>query len=355
MQSVLTCVSPAELSKSTILRAEPIKIQWNPSLPVFAKQEFLGAVGDEYGWLGGIDESGILRCILPYTIMRKAGLRLVRFRVETIACGSSLDFSAEKSFLKSVVEHFRALGADIIIPASNNTLFRTYPDGAIPAPYGSYMIDLQQPEEILWKNVSKTTRQNIGSARKDGVSIREGMEFLDPAYDLIRETFQRSKIGFMGRESFRRFAHSLGNNAKLLMAEYQGIPQSYSLFAFSTPCAYWIYGGNVQHQHQGAMKLLQWEAIRQFRSLGIHKFDFFGARINPEKGSKQEGINLMKKNLGATLSQGYMWKYSLRPWRASVYSLSVRLLRGGDIVDQEAHKLHEFKDFTGKLKADALT
>ncbi len=126
------------------------------------------------------------------------------------------------------------------------------------------------------------------------------------------------------------------------MAEYQGVAHSYSLFAYSTPCAYWIYGGNIQRQHQGAMKLLQWEATLLFRKLGVCKFDFYGARINPQKGSKQEGINLMKKHLGATLAQGYMWKYSLRPWRAWVYSTSVRVLRGGDIVDREAHKLENY-------------
>ena len=345
MECVSSCVVPPVVQHCTI-RAEPIKIEWDPSLPVFAKEEFLSAVGDEYGWLGGIDESGTLRCILPYTIVRKAGLRMVRFRVETFFCGAGLDVHGEKSFLNSVVQHFRKTRADVIIPPTNNTLFRTYPDGVNLAPYGSYVIDLQQPEDVLWRNVSKTTRHNIGTARRDGVSIREGLEFLDPAYDLIRVTFRRSKIAFMDRDSFKRFALSLGENGKLLMAEYQGLAQSYSLFAFSRPCAYWIYGGNIDHQHQGAMKLLQWEAIRLFRNLGVRKFDFFGARINPEKGSKQEGINLMKKHLGATLSEGYMWKYSLRPWRAWLYSMGVRVLRGGDIVDQEGHK---FKDYSPKV------
>jgi lipid II:glycine glycyltransferase (peptidoglycan interpeptide bridge formation enzyme) len=146
----------------------------------------------------------------------------------------------------------------------------------------------------------------------------------------------------MHRDAFKRFVLALGDNGKLLMSEHQGLAQSYSLFAFSTPCAYWIYGGNIDHQHQGAMKLLQWEAIRLFRNLGVRKFDFFGARINPQKGSKQEGINLMKKHLGATLSQGYMWKHSLRPWHAWVYSIGVRMLRGGDIVDQEGPKLKDY-------------
>ena len=335
---------PTDVSQVShrMIKTEPIPIQWDQSLPVFAKEEFLRAVGDEYGWLGGIDESGTLRCVLPYTIMRKAGLRMVRFRVETIHLDAGLDVQTEKSFLNSVVQYFRKTGADVIIPPTNNALFRTYPDGANPAPYGSYVIDLRQPDEVLWRNVSKTTRSNIRAAQKDGVTIREGFEFVDPAYELIRDTFRRSKLAFMNRDSFKRFALSLGENGKLLMAEYQGVPQSYSLFAFSTPCAYWIYGGNIQGQHQGAMKLLQWEAILLFRKLGIHKFDFFGARINPPKGSKQEGINLMKKHLGATLAQGYMWKYSLRPWRAWVYSTSVRVLRGGDIVDQEAHRLKDF-------------
>jgi lipid II:glycine glycyltransferase (peptidoglycan interpeptide bridge formation enzyme) len=267
---------------------------------------------------------------------------MVRFRVETIPCGLGLDVVEEKSFLNSVVQHFRKAGADVIIPPSNNTLFRTYPDGASPAPYGSYVIDLRQPEETLWRNISKTSRQNITAAQKDGVSVREALEILDPAYDVISETFRRSKMGFMSRDSFKRFALSLGDNGKLLVAEHQGVAHSYSLFAYSTPSAYWIYGGNIKDQHPGAMKLLQWEAIRLFQKLGVGKYDFYGARIDPPKGSKQEGINKMKKHLGGTLAQGYVWKYSLRPSRAWVYSKAVRMLRGGDIVDQEEHKMKDY-------------
>ena len=347
MQLVSNCVPPRRM-RHTALKAESIKIRWDPSLPVFAKEEFLCAVGDEYGWLGGIDESGSLRCVLPYTIVRKAGLRLVRFRVETIPYGAGLDLVDEKSFLNSVVQYFRNARADVIIPPTNNALFRTYPDGASAAPYGSYVIDLQQPEEMLWRNVAKTTRSNINAAQKDGVGIREGIGLLDPAYDLIRETFGRSKMGFINRDSFKRFAFSLGENGKLLMAEHRGFPQSYCLFAFSAPCAYWVYGGNIQGLHAGAMKLLHWEAIRLFRKLGVQKYDFFGARISPPKGSKQEGINQMKKHLGATLVRGFTWKYSLRPWRASVYSLGVRLVKHGDLVDQEEHKMKDYLAVIGR-------
>ena len=148
------------------MKATPIEINWHSGLPIFASESFLKAVGDEYGWLGGIDESGKLRCILPYTIIRKAIFRMVRFRVETIPLGEGLDVEEEKSFLNSAIEYFRSIGADMIIPATTNTIFRTYPDGADAAPYGSYVIDLSQPEDILWRNIERITRQNINTASK---------------------------------------------------------------------------------------------------------------------------------------------------------------------------------------------
>lgn len=337
--SIFECALPGSLEGKIAMRATPINIDWHSGLPVFACENFLKAVGDEYGWLGGFDVKGTLRCILPFTIIRKAVFRMVRFRVETIPVGEELTSREENSFLNSVVDHFRATGADIIIPATTNTIFRTYPVGADAAPYGSYVIDLSQPEDMLWRNIDRITRQNINTARKKGVTIRNGIEHLDEAYKLIADTFKRSKLPFMNYDSFRRFVCGLGENGKILVADYQGVAQSYVFFAFSDYCAYAIYAGNLPAQHAGANKLLYWEAIRLFKQLGVKLYDFVGARIDPEKGSKQEGINLLKKRFGARLVVGYMWKYPLRPLKSLLYSLAVRLLRGGDIVDHERHKL----------------
>jgi len=227
----------------------------------------------------------------------------------------------------------------MIIPASTNTIFRTYPDGADPAPYGSYVIDLSQPEDILWRNIDRILRQNINTAQKKGVTIRNGGEELGDAYKLIVDTFKRSKLPFMSYEVFKRYWKGLGEKGKLLVADYQGVPQSYVVFAFSDYCAYAIYAGNVANLKQGANKLLYWEAIRFFKKLGIQRYDFVGARIDPEKGSKEEAINSLKKHFGAKLIKGYMWKYSYHPLKYSLYNLAARVRSGGDIVDAERHKL----------------
>jgi hypothetical protein len=53
--------------------------------------------------------------------------------------------------------------------------------------------------------------------------------------------------------------------------------------------------------------------------------------------------------MGAKLSEGYLWKYSLRPWRASLYSIGVRVLRGGDIVDHEGPRLKGYHVKVGDI------
>lgn len=321
------------------MKATPVEINWHPDLSIYASEPFLKAVGDEYGWLGGYDKAGTLRCILPYTIIRKAFIRMVRFRVETISMGDELSIEQEKAFLDSAVAYFRSTGAGMIIPATTNTIFRTFPDGAVAAPYGTYIIDLSQPEETLWSNLSSSHRRKIRLATKEGVQIKGGLDYLKTAYELVRDTFKRSRLGFMSYEAFRRYVLSLGENVKILVADHHGTVQGCIVVPYSNHTAYYVYGGSIPEPATGATNLLHWEAMRQFRTLGVKRYDFVGVRINPDKGSKQEGLLMFKQRFGGRLSQGYMWKYPLSPLKYGVYSLAVRFLRGGDIVDNEHHRV----------------
>lgn len=321
------------------LIAIPAKIDWNPGLPIFASEDFLRNVGEEYGWIGGFDDLGKLRCILPFTIIHKLGFRLVRFRVETIPVEGELDLEGERSFLNSAMAHFRSTGADMIIPAANTALFRTCPDGAVTAPYGTFIKSLDQPEERLLSELHTAYRQDIRKASKTGVEIKSGMQYLDIAYDLIGDTLKRSDLKFRQRDEFRSILQGLNENVRIFVAEYEGVVQACMVAPFSLNTAYDWYSGTIQKRARGAMHLLMWEAIREFHGMGVKRFNFTGVRINPGKGSKQEGISNFKMRFGGNLVQGYVWKYPLRPLKFAAYSLAVRLLKGGDVVDQEHHAL----------------
>jgi len=321
------------------LAAVRIDIRWHPGLSVYASEPFLRAVADEYGWIGGVNSEGVLRCILPYTIIRKAHIRLARFRVETVPLDRELEIYEEKTFLDDAMNLLRSLGAAIVIPASTNTLFRTYPDGATAAPYGSHIIDLSNSEDILWKNIHPKHRNVIRNAEKKGVEIRSGLAYADIAFDLIQATFKRSRLRFMNRASFLRMVQGLGERVEVFIASHAGEIQGCAVLPFSAYCAYYAYGGTASGPLTGAMNLLQWRSICHFLGLGVGRYDFCGARLDPEKGSKQAGLTMYKERFGAPLHRGFIWKYPLRTVPSIIYSWAVCANRGGDIVDQERRRM----------------
>jgi hypothetical protein len=317
------------------ISAGPVDIRWTDSLPVYASEPFLRWDGDRFGWIGGKDESGRLVCVLPYSIIRKACLRLVRFRTATIPVAGALDVQEERSFLASVVEYFRRGGMDLIAPSGNTAVFRTYPEGAAAAAYGTIIRELNQPETEMLAAVRKSYRQNIRKAQAAGVQIKSGPEYLDAAYALTADTLRRSGAHFMDYRTFRRRVESAGEFVKIFVAEHGGIIQGCMVAPFSRHTAYNTYAGSKTEPVLGSMHLLHWEAMRRFSAMGVARFDFQGVRINPEKGSKQEGILTYKQGFGGTLLQGFAWKYPLRRLTAAVYSLAARWMLGGDIVDVE--------------------
>ena len=101
----------------------------------------------------------------------------------------------------------------------------------------------------------------------------------------------------------------------------------------------------------GEVNLLQqWVAIKIFRNLGVSRYDYVGVRIDQAEDSKQEGLMTFKQRFGGNLAKGFMWKCSLQPLKYAVYSHAVKLLRGGDIVDAEHHKLDNIEADMNKIK-----
>lgn len=321
------------------MKAAPIEITWHSGLPIYASGAFLRTVSDDYGWIGGSDDTGKLRCILPYTVIRKAGFRVIRFRLATVPLEGELDLEEEKVFLNNATEYLRSTGVDLIMPGANAAVFRTYPEGADAAPYGTFVKNLNQTEDALLKEIHSTFRYNIRRAIREEVQIKEGLEYLDTSYCLIADTLKRSGQPFRKYEDFKKAVLALGKQVKILVAERKGVFQGCMVAPFSQHTAYTWYCGSRPEPVIGATHLLHWQAMQRFREMGVKRFDFQGVRIDPDQGSKQEGILNFKSRFGGSLVRGYVWKYSFRPIKSAAYDVAIRWFKGGDIVDLERHKL----------------
>ena len=188
--------------------------------------------------------------------------------------------------------------------------------------------------------MSTNHRRQVRAAEKLDVQIRTGVEYLTVAHSIIRDTFRKSSMGFMQLDALAAMVRGLGENGHVFVAEQGARVQSCAVMAFSQHSAYHMYGGSIADAAPGAMHLLHWEAMRLYRQLGVRRYDFCGARVNPTPGSKADGLATFKQRFGAELHQGYMWKCGISPWKSAAYALAVRHFRGGDIVDAEHHKLH---------------
>ena len=132
---------------------------------------------------------------------------------------------------------------------------------------------------------------------------------------------------FMPYEKFRQMVFGLGENVKIIIARHDGALQGCAVIPFSDYSAYYVYGGSVSRPVTGALNLLHWEAIKLFRGLGVKRYDFVGVRINPEKGTKQDGLMMFKERFGGGLMQGYLWKYPFHRFLYLAYCIGVRTLK----------------------------
>ncbi|HTG43660.1 MAG TPA: peptidoglycan bridge formation glycyltransferase FemA/FemB family protein [Verrucomicrobiae bacterium] len=327
----------ARVNTAAGISVREIPIDWHQDISIYASKAFLRSTGDQYGWIGGFNEDNELLCVLPYTIVRKAILRLVRFRTETISLVPELSLEEETEFLLQVTAYFRGKKADVIVPASANALFRTCPPGSLSVPYGSFVLDLTQSEEILLSRMHSKHRNVMRSASRKGVRIEQGLEHTETAHRLIHMTLARSKMEFLELSRFKSFVSMLGEQIHIFVAFANGEPQGAAAIPFSRHAAYYLYGGSSSQPVTGAMNLLHWEAIRHFQKLGTRRYDFMGVRINPEKGSKQEGLMMFKERFGGDLHRGHMWKCPLNRLKYALYLIAARARSGGDVVDQERH------------------
>jgi len=306
-------------------------------LPIFATEAYLRALSDEYGWfMAG-------KYILPYIIKKKNFLNIMYFTNETIVLGETASIiEEEKQFLNEVVMQTRKMGVHIIAQPQTNVVFFTYPEGSLYAPFGSYRIDLTQKEEDLFSKMHSKHRNVVRKAERDGVKILSGPELCEECCQLINETMLRQKLPQHDKEQILRFKKELKDNLAFYVARHEGIAQGAAIIPWNEKAAYYLYGGSRERPHTGAINLMHWRIMLEMKARGVKVYDLMGARLNPVKDSKYEGIQMFKERFGGELKRGYLWKYPIHHFHYNLYRIMTTLRRyvkggqySGDIIDQE--------------------
>ena len=187
----------------------------------------------------------------------------------------------------------------------------------------------------------------IRRAERDGVQvIRGGIELLEKYMSCDIRTWRRSDIDKNNRRVYMDYLQSMGEKACIYIAEKEGEVQGGAIFLKNQAMSYYLYGATADRPSPGAMNLLQWKAMVDFKYEGVKKHNLVGCRINVDKDSKYYGIQSFKKSFGGELVEGVMFKMVLRPKMYKGFNVMYQIryrgkVSGHDIIDQEIHKWKE--------------
>lgn len=323
----------------------------NHKIPIFATQQYADFLKEtknyETIWFEGISGSNI-HYLIPFAVKKKGPFKNGMFLTATISLGKINTIEYEKVFLNELINIIKKYKlCDWIQQSPNWAIFNTSPDGAIYVLFGSYRIDLNtKSNEELFRSIRSADRKDINKAIREKVEIKKGIEYLDPVYQLIKDTLDKANIKYPSKDEMINIYYNLKDSFWIYVAYFKNIPQSGVIFFSNLYATYGIFGGSIKRPARGATTLLHWEAIKDSKKKGVRIYDFVGARLNPIPGSKQERIQKFKEHFGVVLEKGYLWKMSISKIKYRIYIIAVKcmcILNGkkykGDIIDQEIKKL----------------
>lgn len=204
----------------------------------------------------------------------------------------------------------------------------------------SFIVDLDQSEDILFKNIDSAKQRNVKKAKKGDLEIlvckgEDSIKYLDD-FQRLRENTQTRAISKNKQASMllksNEFFHTLmmQPNAFLLLGKYEGEVVSVALI---------LQGGDTVYYHSGGSDIevnrktccsayMFWKALLYFKDIGIKYFDFGGCPVSPSENHPAYGVYRFKKGFGGDYLEFDGGKIIINRWKCKLlnFILSQRKL-----------------------------
>lgn len=203
-----------------------------------------------------------------------------------------------------------------------------------------HLLDLQDGEEALFRNLRPSTRRNIRKAEREGVtvSISGSADAVGEFYRLNCMTRREHGLPPQPMKFFANLhRHILKTGGGfIVLAAYRGRVVGADLFLRFGSRAYYKYGASDRNvQHVRAANRVMWEAILHCSRAGLVSLCF--GRTEPEN----EGLRQFKNGWGGTESELHYYRFSLAEERfldagPAVFGWHNRMFRAFPIVVSRA-------------------
>jgi lipid II:glycine glycyltransferase (peptidoglycan interpeptide bridge formation enzyme) len=189
-------------------------------------------------------------------------------------------------------------------------------------PSRTRIIELDRPEDELWADVRKKTRQLVRRAERDGVTVESGgPDRIPDLHRVLARTMERVGLPFRSEGFFRDLwaAYAPHERAMLVLASADdGEVVSASFLVGWGPRIVALYGGTTARGRDLEAKYaLNWEILKRARAAGYATYDAWGL--------PNEGIAFFKAGWGGReVEYVGAWDLVLDPAGRAIFEAAVR-------------------------------
>ena len=158
-------------------------------------------------------------------------------------------------------------------------------------PNATIMLDLRPSEKEIMGQMHKKWRYNIRLSGRKEVVVRVGNEDdIGTFFELTNITGERNEFGTRPLKYYQDVLSAFGENARLLIAEYQNQPLASILVVKTGKIGTYLYGASSnQERNRMPNHALQWAGMQWAREAGCHWYDFWGIPADvPDDGKVEE-------------------------------------------------------------------
>ncbi len=193
--------------------------------------------------------------------------------------------------------------------------------------YLNYLVHTSSDVDTLWSALRKSARKKIRQSEKRGVEIRIDNTHagVDRMYDLVAQTYARSKVPLASRQLFHAaLDHFDSAVVQIRLASHEGKDVAGGIgLVFGDRFFAW-YGGSLRLQGILPFDCLTWDEIKWASENHVAIYDFGGAGWPEEDYGPRE----FKAKFGGELTHFGRYQKIHSQWKYVVAERGYRVLRG---------------------------
>lgn len=160
----------------------------------------------------------------------------------------------------------------------------------------TYVVDLEEREEVLWNKFGAKSRNAVRKAESNGARFIQDADFkktVNSFYEFYEPVARRNALSTPSYELLERM-HRGGNLLCVACEESGGKITAVNLIYSAGRSSLFMYGANDPAAGTGSGQFIQWNTILMLQKFGCEWYDLGGVQVQAE----MDGIHRFKKSIG---------------------------------------------------------